>query len=475
MCKMKPNVASVNEATIPLNDNFVQPNGTRVRDLRQERGWTQEELAGRAGYSKRTIENIEAGKRTRPKTLAEVAQVLRVEPGQITAPDSEEAAGGGPAAVPDAGPREAAPRSVLTYENGPHPLPPPLARSQLAEAAPPLPAAASPPKCSVLVVDDEPEVLSSLAKLLSPEFDVFIAESAEAAQVSFGYRPIDIILTDQRMPRQTGVELLEWVRQHHPRTTRLLMTGSVEFNDAVDAINRGRVYHFIAKPWLGDVLLEVLRHAAEKFQLERSRDHLLEELRRSNRELEDANRRLLQRTRELEQAALTDALTGLFNRRAIEELARFELKRHLRYRRPLSIGLIEVDQADLLTSEQLRSGSDDVLEELAGILASSLRELDSVGRVHGAKFLAVARETGAEGAARLALRLRAMVASTQFECLGRVLPITISIGFAVADVGVHADFTAMADLAAAALAHARTAGCNGCEVRRLPTPSPEDV
>jgi diguanylate cyclase (GGDEF)-like protein len=444
---MKPDVAAA-KGMIPVNENFVRPDGARVRDLRQERGWTQEELARRVGYSKRTIENIEAGRRTRPRTLAEVAQVLRVEPGQITTVEAE--------ALAD--------RPATVYEDRPHALPPPvLVRSPHPETEPPPPA-----KCSVLVVDDEPVLLSMLATMLSPEFEVLIAESADAAQVIFGCRGIDIILADQRMPRRTGVELLEWVRRHHPRTTRLLMTGKPEFDDVVDAINRGEVFHYLTKPWRPETLLEMLRHAAEKFKLERSRDRLLEELRRSNRELHAANQRLLQRVRELEQAALTDTVTGLFNRRAIEDVARLELKRHLRYGPALSIGLIDVDQYDLLTAEHLRTGRDEVVGELAGILASSLRELDAVGRLHDGKFLAVACETDAEGAARLAERLRATVASTRFGGLGEGVPITLSIGFAVAEAGVQADFPAMAALAAAALAHAKRAGCDGCEVRRLP-------
>src|SRR5262245_53404510 len=144
-------------------------------------------------------------------------------------------------------------------------------------------------------------------------------------------RPIDLILTDQRMPRMTGVQLLEWVREHSPKTVRLLMTGYAELDDAVEAINRGHVYYYLLKPWRTEELLQVLRNAAEKFHLERGRDHLLQELRDLNedlerrvtertRELEEANLLLQQRTRELERLALTDPLTGLFNRRAMEEL-----------------------------------------------------------------------------------------------------------------------------------------------------------
>src|SRR5262245_64506761 len=101
------------------------------------------------------------------------------------------------------------------------------------------------------------------------------------------------------MPGRTGIELLEWVKAHSPRTIRLLMTGYAELEDAVEAINRGHVYYYLLKPWRTEELLQILRNAAEKSCLERSRDELLEQLRGLNRELE---RRVAERTRELEEA-----------------------------------------------------------------------------------------------------------------------------------------------------------------------------
>ena len=73
-------------------------------------------------------------------------------------------------------------------------------------------------KCTLLVVDDEPYILPTLKALLSPDFEVLTADSADTAEALFGRHRIELILTDQKMPRRTGVQLLEWVRQHHPQT-----------------------------------------------------------------------------------------------------------------------------------------------------------------------------------------------------------------------------------------------------------------
>ncbi len=338
------------------------------------------------------------------------------------------------------------------------------------------------PKCSLLVVDDEPYILPTLAALLAGDFEVLTADSAEAAQAVFARRPVDLILTDQKMPRRTGVQLLEWVRQNSPRTVRLLMTGYAELEDAVEAINRGHIYHYLLKPWHTEELLQVLRNAAEKFQLERSRDGLLEELKELNqelerrvaertRELEEANHLLQQRTRELERLALTDPLTGLFNRRAMDELTRFELKRHARYPSPLTLGLIDVDHFKRVNTEYLYTGGDEVLKGLARILVSTLREVDSVGRIGGEEFLVIARETGEDGAAHLAERIRATVAATPILYEEHVIPITVSLGIAVAEVGVPANYEEMTRLAAYALNQAKQAGRNRFEICRIPVPA----
>jgi diguanylate cyclase (GGDEF)-like protein len=344
----------------------------------------------------------------------------------------------------------------------------------------------SEPRCSLLVVDDEPYILPTLSALLSDSFDVLTADSPDAAEELFRHRPIDVVLTDQKMPRRTGVQFLEWVKENYPRTVRLLMTGYAELEDAVDAINRGHVYYYLLKPWRTEELLQILRNAAEKFGLERNRDQLLEKLRELNRdleqrvtertrELEEANQLLQQRTRELERLALTDPLTALFNRRAIEELARFELKRHARYPNAVALGILDADNFRRINTEYLLTGGDAVLKGLARIMTTSIREVDSVGRVGGEEFLVIARETNEDGAVRLAERIRSTVEKTPIEYQGYPISITVSIGLAVADVGVPAEYDDMYQMAARALREAKEQGRNRCVVRSLlaggPTPA----
>ncbi len=338
-------------------------------------------------------------------------------------------------------------------------------------------------KCSLLVVDDEPYLLPPLSAILANDFEVLTADSGETAQRVLAARSIDIILSDQKMPRMTGVQLLEWVRHQSPRTVRLLMTGYAEHEDAVEAINRGQVYYYLLKPWRIEELLQILRNAAEKFQLERRQEDLLEELRQHKamlekrvadrtRELEEANVALQRALAEMEKLALTDPLTGLLNRRAVEDIATSELRRHSRYRGHLAMGIIDVDHFKHINDKYLYPGGDYVLVHLTRVLSGLLRTVDSIGRIGGEEFLIVAPETTAEGAGVLAERIRSAVADTAFVYNGRQIPVTISVGFAVAEPDSQADYKRMKLLASETVHQAKEGGRNRSVVRVLdPVPA----
>jgi diguanylate cyclase (GGDEF)-like protein len=336
-------------------------------------------------------------------------------------------------------------------------------------------------KCSLLVVDDDPANLQALAKLAQNEFEVSLAGTAEAAQHIFQQRDVDLILTDQRLCGCTGIQLLEWVRLHSPHTIRLIITGLARLEDAVDAINCGQVYRYLFKPWRSDELLQILRNAARTFLLERSHEQLLDELRQLNlelenrvqlrtHELEDANRQLQQKNSMLEKLALTDALTGLPNRRAMDRLVRSELKRRTRYPGPLTLGLIDADHFKDINSRYLLTGGDQVLVTMARTLVKSIRSVDNIARIGGEEFMIVAPETSGEGAAVLAERIRSSVERSRTQYQNQAIAVTVSVGFAVAEPLVEATYEQMKHVAAAALEEAKATGRNRCVIRSVPRP-----
>lgn len=331
-------------------------------------------------------------------------------------------------------------------------------------------------RCSVLLVDDEPAVLALLAGQLDPEFEVTTAGSAEQARRALAENPADIILTDLQLADSTGIQLLDWVHRHAPRTARVLLSGTARVEDAADAINCCRIHRLVLKPWRAEDLLTTLRSVARGLLLERSHEQLLDEYRRLNLELE---RRVADRTRELEQAlhqlqmknqilekmALTDPLTGLPNRRAIELLARKELLRRTRTPAPIAFGLVDADRFKQINSQYLLSGGDHVLVWLGHTLQASIRATDAIGRVGGEEFMVVAPATDATGAETLGERLRSTVEAGQTVFNGTPIRVTVSGGLAVAPAGLSVGYEQLREVAAAALAEAKATGRNRCVVR----------
>lgn len=333
-------------------------------------------------------------------------------------------------------------------------------------------------KCSVLVVDDDPGVLALLTAQLAAEFEVVTSATAEQARSVLAQRTIDIVLCDLHLPDESGLKLLDGMRRTTPRTARVLLSGTARLEDAVDAINHAQVHRLVLKPWRPEDLLLSLRAIGSAILLERSHEQLLDELRSLNadleqrvakrtQELEDALSQVKAQTRILEQMALTDTLTNVPNRRAVESVARNELLRRIRIPSPIALGMIDVDFFKDINTVHKLSGGDHVLSWLARALGETVRSSDSFGRWGGEEFMVVAPNTDSEGAAVLGERLRAHVEASRTSYSNQPINITVSIGFAVAEEGVAAAYEQLFKEAAVALKEAKDGGRNRCIVRSL--------
>jgi diguanylate cyclase (GGDEF)-like protein len=337
----------------------------------------------------------------------------------------------------------------------------------------------------VLLVDDEPAVLALLVGQLGHEFEVRTACSADQARRMLSDRPADIVLTDLQLPDASGIQLLDWVHRHAPRTARVLLTGTARVEDAADAINCCRVHRLVLKPWRTEDLLTTLRSVARGLMIERHNDELLDRLREANEKLgrvnEELERRVQERTAELkhtmdqlqlknhmfEKMSLTDPLTGLPNRRAVELVARKEYLRRVRTPGPIGFGLVDADRFKQINSDHHLSGGDHALTWLGATLQGAVRAQDTVGRVGGEEFMVVAPNTDLDGAAALAERLRATVEGGECGFRGRPIRVTVSIGLAVAPAGAEIGYDQLREAAAALLAEAKATGRNKCVVRAV--------
>jgi response regulator RpfG family c-di-GMP phosphodiesterase len=121
-------------------------------------------------------------------------------------------------------------------------------------------------KHTLLVVDDEMDVCDSVHDLLRHEFKILKARSAEEGCKLMHEHEVHIVMTDQRMPKVTGVELLSRVRRGHPDAVRMLYTGFADLESIIAAINQGHIFQFLKKPWQPEELIAAVREAAHEYE-----------------------------------------------------------------------------------------------------------------------------------------------------------------------------------------------------------------
>ncbi len=141
----------------------------------------------------------------------------------------------------------------------------------------------------ILVVDDESANLRLLKRVLSEEYEVIDANSGAQGLALLKEHEFSLIITDQRMPGITGVQLLEQSLDFRPRAIKILLTGYTDIQALIDAINSGKVYKYVPKPWDADELRITVRRALEAYELREKNDGLLIELRDALARLEEVS------------------------------------------------------------------------------------------------------------------------------------------------------------------------------------------
>jgi DNA-binding NtrC family response regulator len=141
-------------------------------------------------------------------------------------------------------------------------------------------------KFRILYIDDETANLNSFKAMFRRDFEIFTAEGGAQALDIISSQPLEIIVSDQRMPGMTGVELFQQVKESHPDIMRILLTGYTDINAVIDAINKGQIYYYLTKPWDENLLRRVILNAGEMYSLRMENNSLTEQLREANEQLE---------------------------------------------------------------------------------------------------------------------------------------------------------------------------------------------
>jgi diguanylate cyclase (GGDEF)-like protein len=312
---------------------------------------------------------------------------------------------------------------------------------------------------ALLVVDDDVSVAQLLSEVFTRDFRVIKTYDAESALEVLNREPVVAVLADHMLPKMSGVDLLRETITAQPAAVRILITASQQIDDVRNAINLARVDRFIGKPLRIMELREIVLGAVREAELRQENDRLVGELRQKNlllqralsevqhherklaREVDLRTRELMTAMKELEQLALRDGLTGLYNHRFFQEALTAELARAARNNHHIGLLFIDVDHFKNYNDVLGHPAGDALLKRLSKILVNTgeIADLEFHGRVSdivarygGEEFVIILPETDKQGALVRADRLRRCIERYPFERAdvqpgGRV---TVSIGVA---------------------------------------------
>ena len=286
----------------------------------------------------------------------------------------------------------------------------------------------------VLVVEDDPVIRALLREVLE-ESACEVHEAADGRsglEMALEVQP-HILLSDWAMPQMDGMELIRALRATRIGRNAyiLLLTDLEEDERLIEAFETG-VDDFVGKPVKPRVLAARLRAGLRVVRLQQELERDREEIRRFAAELAVSNRRL-------QEAALTDTLTGFPNRRYAIDRIQQEWLASTRSGRPLSCMIIDIDNFKRINDTYGHDAGDSVLRAAADALRGALRGQDVICRTGGDEFLVICPETELTAALSCGERLRGAVDALKVAAGDVELQVSISVGVAVRD-------TSMADL-----------------------------
>ena len=299
----------------------------------------------------------------------------------------------------------------------------------------------------VMLVDDSAVHRKLLEQTLSQEScSIHVAKNGSEAMEIFASEHPAIVITDYLMPDLTGVELCRQIRAVQASYTYIIMVTSItEKENVVEGLAAG-ADDYLTKPFHREELLARVRVGWRLIDLQR--------------QLEAKNRLL-------EELALTDALTGLPNRRAVEGWAEHQLHAAARYGFPFWVVLIDLDNFKRVNDTYGHDAGDAVLKEFADILKSHTRSSNISGRIGGEEFLHVLTHADEAAVRIVAERIRAQFAAQSFSFGGANVTVTASFGAVGFRGNTAPAFGNLVSRADTALYRAKRQGRNRIEVEPL--------
>jgi diguanylate cyclase (GGDEF)-like protein len=260
------------------------------------------------------------------------------------------------------------------------------------------------PKGKVLIVDDAPDTLEIIQKLLSYEgYEILLASTGEEGVKRVEEEKPEVVLMDINLPGIDGTEALRRIRRVNPIQSVIMLTAFATVENAILALKEGAT-DFIKKPFENEHLIHIVNQSLEKYRTLKEKEKLEEEVRR---------------------LSITDDLTGLYNYRHFFKTLESELVRLKRLKTSLSILMFDLDNFKRYNDSCGHLEGDRVLKKIGEIIKHSIRNnVDSGYRYGGDEFAALLIGASVDQALTIAERIRSSIEDSGFK------NITVSVGLA---------------------------------------------
>ncbi len=293
----------------------------------------------------------------------------------------------------------------------------------------------------ILIAEDEPIFRRMVKKyLLDVGYDIVEAEDGQSAWELFQQEPFHLVITDWMMPHLSGPELVQNIRTSGQKHyTYIIMLTAMDDKDNVVLGLESGVDEYLTKPFNSKELIARVASGMRILRLEEQ---------------------LMQARQQMEALAMYDSLTGMLNRRAVEEYAESEFNMAVRKGRALSVILLDIDHFKSVNDRFGHKFGDLTLQQVAKILTEDLRNYDRIGRWGGEEFILILPDTQLQDAVTVAERVRVRMAEMRMSLEnGETFSVHISLG-AACTTSQFSSLTKLIDAADQALYQAKQTGRN---------------
>lgn len=318
---------------------------------------------------------------------------------------------------------------------------------------------------TLLLVDDEDNITASLVRLLRQDgYQVLTANSARSALEILEKHTAGVVLTDQRMPEMSGVELLSQIKTLYPDTVRLVLSGYADLESVTEAVNRGAIYKYLTKPWDNEMLRANVHEAFRHYELTQERAQLAKEIQAANEQLSRINLELAdlvaQKDSHIERIAHYDPVSSLPNRLLFCDRLKQAMAHAQRDDKLVAVIAMDLDRFKTINDTFGHPIGDRLLHAVAERLAIHVREGDTVSRMGGDEFTFMLTDLDdSHHAGDVAQKILRSLADTPFMLEDKEIFISTSMGISVYPWDGH-DTTTLIKNADAALYHAKGEGRN---------------